>query len=83
MPQGVIYSVFDLNVNSLPAIRGKRYEIYFVADGGQSDATSCSCNMVVRFEGKFRLLRRTIIIAALIPDRPRLCLFILRKSINS
>ncbi len=57
MPQGVIYSVFDLNVNSLPAIRGKIYEMYFVADGGQSDATSCSCNVVVRYEDKFRLLR--------------------------
>lgn len=57
MPQGVIYSVFDLNVNSLPAVRGQRYEMFFVADGGQSDATSCSCNIVVRFDNKFRLLR--------------------------
>lgn len=57
MPQGVIYSMFSMQNNVLPAIRGKVYEMFFVADGGQSDATSCSCNIVVQFEGKFRLLR--------------------------
>ncbi|PFC87148.1 PBSX family phage terminase large subunit, partial [Bacillus cereus] len=31
--------------------------MYFTADGGQSDATSCSCHIVVRYEDKFRLLR--------------------------
>ncbi|EJQ77799.1 PBSX family phage terminase, large subunit, partial [Bacillus toyonensis] len=57
MPQGVIYSMFDMKKNILPAIRGQRYEMYFTADGGQSDATSCSCNIVVRYEDKFRVLR--------------------------
>ncbi|PEB19718.1 PBSX family phage terminase large subunit [Bacillus toyonensis] len=57
MPQGVIYSMFDMKKNILPAVRGQRYEMYFTADGGQSDATSCSCNIVVRYEDKFRLLR--------------------------
>ena len=57
MPQGVIYSMFNMVKNQLPKIRGQLYEMYFVADGGQSDATSCSCNIVVLYEGKFRLLR--------------------------
>jgi PBSX family phage terminase large subunit len=57
MPQGVVYSMFDMEKNILPSIVGKRYEMYFVADGGQSDATSCSCNIVVRYQDKFRLLR--------------------------
>ncbi|MBB6446474.1 PBSX family phage terminase large subunit [Bacillus benzoevorans] len=57
MPQGVIYSMFDMKKNVLSSVIGKRFEMFFVADGGQSDATSCSCNIVVQFEGKFRLLR--------------------------
>lgn len=57
MPQGVVYSMFDMDKNILPSIVGKRYEMYFVADGGQSDATSCSCNIVVRYQDKFRLFR--------------------------
>lgn len=46
MPQGVIYSMFDMEKNQAPAMTGKPYEMYFVADGGQDDATSCSCNIV-------------------------------------
>lgn len=57
MPQGVIYSMFDLEKNQLATVEGKRYEMYFVADGGQSDATSCSCNIVSRYDDKFRLNR--------------------------
>jgi len=57
MPQGVIYGMFDMEKNVKPAVIGERYEMFFVADGGQDDATSCSCNIVVRYEGKFRLLR--------------------------
>ncbi|MDM5436174.1 PBSX family phage terminase large subunit [Bacillus hominis] len=57
MPQGVIYSMFSMKDNIISAVRGQRYEMYFTADGGQSDATSCSCNIVVRYEDKFRLLR--------------------------
>src|SRR5690606_11950812 len=57
MPEGVIYSMFDMNVNQVSAVRGKPYEMFFVADGGQSDATSCSCNIVTMHENKYRLYR--------------------------
>lgn len=57
MPQGVIYSMFDMNKNVEHAVLGDRYEMFFTADGGQSDATSCACNIVTRFKDKFRLMR--------------------------
>lgn len=57
MPEGVIYSMFDNDKHVTPAIEGKRYEMYFTADGGQSDATSCACNIVTRTEDGFRLNR--------------------------
>lgn len=57
LPEGVIYSMFNPAVNQIPTLLGKPYEMYFVADGGQSDATSCSCNIVTRYDGKFRLNR--------------------------
>lgn len=57
MPEGVIYAMFDMEKNTKPALLGKPYEMYFVADGGQSDATSCSCNIVTFYDGKFRLNR--------------------------
>lgn len=57
MPEGVIYSMFDNDRHIAPSIQGERYEMYFAADGGQSDATSCSCNIVTRTEDGFRLNR--------------------------
>lgn len=57
MPQGVIYGMFDLEKNQEAAVLGKPYEMYFVADGGQSDATSCSCNIITRYGDTFRLNR--------------------------
>lgn len=57
LPEGVIYSMFDMNKNQTPSLLGTPLEMYFVADGGQSDATSCSCNIVTRYEGKYRLNR--------------------------
>lgn len=57
MPEGVIYSMFDLEKHQKPALTGKPYEMYFTADGGQSDATSAACNIVTRKDGKFRLHR--------------------------
>jgi PBSX family phage terminase large subunit len=57
MPEGVIYGMFDMERHIETTILGKRYEMYFSADGGQSDATSVSCNIVTRHEGKFRLNR--------------------------
>lgn len=57
MPQGVIYAAFDTTKNVLPAIVGDPIEMFYSADGGQSDATSCSCYLVTRHEGKYKLLR--------------------------
>jgi PBSX family phage terminase large subunit len=57
MPEGVIYSMFNPAKHQIPALLGQPYEMYFEADGGQSDATSCSCNIVTRYNGEFRLNR--------------------------
>lgn len=57
MPEGVIYSMFNQTELQIPAILGEPYEMFFMADGGQSDATSASCNIVTRYEGKFRVNR--------------------------
>lgn len=48
MPEGVIYSMFNMDENIKPIVQGDPVEMYFEADGGQSDATSCSCNIVTR-----------------------------------
>lgn len=56
-PEGVIYSMFDTDTHVIPALLGQPYEMFFTADGGQQDATSVSCNIVTRYEGKFRLNR--------------------------
>lgn len=57
MPEGVIYASFDLEKHVREAIIGEPYEMFFVADGGQGDATSVSCNIVTRHENKFVLNR--------------------------
>lgn len=57
MPEGLIYSTFDMDANQWAMVQGKPIEMFFSADGGQSDATSCSCNIVVQHDGKFKLLR--------------------------
>lgn len=57
MPEGVIYSMFNPSEHQIPTLLGEPYEMFFEADGGQSDATSCSCNIVTRYKGKFRLNR--------------------------
>ncbi|KYG28170.1 PBSX family phage terminase large subunit [Alkalihalobacillus trypoxylicola] len=58
IPSGVIYSMFDMDKNIIPKLEGKKMELYFSADGGQSDATSCSCNIVTRYGGRnFKLNR--------------------------
>lgn len=57
LPEGVIYSMFNPAINQIPTMLGQPFEMYFVADGGQSDATSCSCNIVTRYKDKFRLNR--------------------------
>jgi PBSX family phage terminase large subunit len=57
MPEGVIYSMFDMDTHIKPTLRGKPVEMYFTADGGQSDATSCACFIVTRYKGNFHLNR--------------------------
>lgn len=52
MPEGVIYSMFDMQRHVLPQLEGKVMEMFFVADGGQDDSTSCSCNIVTRHHKK-------------------------------
>ena len=48
MPQGVIYGLFDLEKNIKDNLVGEPIEMYFNGDGGQSDATSMSCNIVTK-----------------------------------
>lgn len=57
MPEGIIYSMFDADTHIKKEMVGVPVEMFFVADGGQSDATSCSCNIVTNDNGKFRLYR--------------------------
>ncbi|OEH53132.1 terminase [Oceanobacillus sp. E9] len=57
LPEGVIYSMFKPSEHEKATLLGEPYEMFFVADGGQSDATSCSCNIVTLYDGKFRLNR--------------------------
>lgn len=45
-PQGVIYSMFDVNKHMKAQIQGKPLDMFITADGGQSDATSAACNIV-------------------------------------
>ena len=58
IPQGVIYSMFDYNVNIVDKIPEdeQRIEMFFTGDGGIQDATSIGCHIVTRNkEGKFCL----------------------------
>lgn len=48
IPEGVIYSMFDMQNNVINKLDGEIVEMFFAADGGQSDATSCSCNIVTK-----------------------------------
>lgn len=57
MPQGVIYSMFDMEKNVSDTLVGKPYEMFFSADGGQGNATSVSCNIVTKYKDKFILNR--------------------------
>ncbi|MEC2212637.1 PBSX family phage terminase large subunit [Bacillus paralicheniformis] len=56
-PQGVIYGMLDLEKHTTKTLLGKPLEMFFTADGGQSDATSVSCNIITRYQGKPRLNR--------------------------
>lgn len=47
IPAGVIYAMFDMNKHIKKEIEGTLVELFFSADGGQGDATSCACNIIV------------------------------------
>lgn len=55
MPQGVIYGLFDMDKNIKDTLIGEPVEMYFCGDGGQSDATSMSCNIVTRIRENGRI----------------------------
>lgn len=55
MPEGVIYSMFDTDKHMTNVIKGRPIETFFVADGGQSDATTCTFCLVTFDEGQFYL----------------------------
>lgn len=59
IPVGVIYAMFDEGKHTLQAMPegAKVVEMFFAGDGGQGDATSLSCNLVIRYRGRFRMLR--------------------------
>ena len=61
MPEGAIYSMFDKDTHIIKPnqIKGRPIEAFFVADGGQGDATSCSFYIVTfdKSDGKHRLYR--------------------------
>ncbi|PED41958.1 PBSX family phage terminase large subunit [Bacillus cereus] len=62
LPQGVIYGGFDQELHTENVLEGKVVEAFYVADGGQDDATTCGFYVVTRItdeEGnyKFRLYR--------------------------
>ena len=49
IPEGVIYSMFDANEHIIPAIPNEQpIEMFFSGDGGLSDPTSISCNIITR-----------------------------------
>lgn len=51
IPSGVIYSMFNLQTNIRQKLEGQKIEMFFAGDGGQSDATSVSCNIVTKHTG--------------------------------
>lgn len=57
LPQGVIYAMYSRDNNYDLSLQGKPVEMYFAGDGGQSDATSVSCNIVTQHNGQFKLNR--------------------------
>lgn len=46
LPEGIIYSMFSYDRNKKTSIVGRPVEMFFSGDGGQSDATTISCNVV-------------------------------------
>lgn len=59
VPEGVIYSMFDHKkhiVKNIPD-NAQRIEMYFSGDGGLTDATSVSCNIITHENGNYILNR--------------------------
>lgn len=59
VPEGVIYSMFDHKkhiVKNIPD-NAQRIEMYFSGDGGLTDATSVSCNIITYENGNYILNR--------------------------
>ena len=46
IPAGVIYAMFNPTIHIVKEITGRKVEMFFSADGGQGDATTCACNIV-------------------------------------
>jgi len=59
IPQGVIYSMFDPTKHILTRLPNdaRPIEMYFAGDGGLTDATSVSCNLVCRTKKGMALYR--------------------------
>lgn len=57
MPEGVIYSMFDSDKHIVRSMDGRVIEVFFTADGGQGDATTCSYWAVVFKDGIYYLYR--------------------------
>lgn len=59
IPEGVIYSMFDPARHILSALPEGAIpvEMFFAGDGGLTDATSISCNIVAKYNGRHRLYR--------------------------
>nr|DAN17913.1 MAG TPA: large terminase [Caudoviricetes sp.] len=58
IPQGVIYSMFEPNKHILQMFpKSRKIEMYFAGDGGLTDATSISCNIIAEYNGKKCLFR--------------------------
>ena len=57
MPDGVIYSSFDMDENIANVIVGRPLESFYVGDGGQGDATTMGYYLVTEHEGKHYLYK--------------------------
>ena len=57
IPQGVIYSMFDMQIHVASNYRGDIVEMFFAGDGGLTDATSIGCYLVTRENNFYRLYR--------------------------
>lgn len=59
VPEGVIYSMFDPDRHILASLPegAEPAEMFFAGDGGLTDATSISCNIIARYKGRHRLYR--------------------------